>query len=166
VGGGAVPPTRGDNQGKTKVSRFLYCISLINNINKPIKSDKLLYFTITYGKLPDLVLPPVVIFNNRFSIPNPWWLVGFICGEGSFTYYSKKYISNKSNLQLERFHHTLSLEISQDSKNLHVLKAIVSYFSVGNIFSEKRGISKYKLSVLELIQHICLPFFHPANIHY
>jgi len=116
---------------------FLHCLAIINNINKPINSDKLLYFINTYGKLPELILPPVTLSNCSLLIFKPWWIVGFICGEGSFTYYTKKYIGKSL---VEKLHHTLVLEISQDSKYVYILKAINAYFGVGNIFSEKRGI--------------------------
>jgi len=71
---------------------FLHCLAIINNINKPINLDKLLYFTNIYDKLPELILPPVTLSNCSLLIFKPWWIVGFSCGEGSFTYYTKKYI--------------------------------------------------------------------------
>nr|YP_010555501.1 GIY-YIG endonuclease [Ramaria rubella]UYR22249.1 GIY-YIG endonuclease [Ramaria rubella] len=178
---------------------FFHCLAIINNINKPIDSNKLLYFINFYGKLPDLIFPPVRQFNSSLLISNPWWIVGFICAEGSFSYYTKKY---KGKALTAKLHHTLVLEIYQDSKDIYILKAIANYclpaclpacltaeqrraphsgglrtaeqacltaeqgsaglriLGVGNIFSEKRGISKFKISILEMIQHILIPFLN------
>lgn len=68
---------------------------------------------------------------------NPWWIIGFICGEGSFTYGKIKY---NSKLLKNRNKYNLLLEISQNNKNMHVLYAIYSFFGVGYISKDNKNI--------------------------
>lgn len=42
-----------------------------------------------FGNLPKVDLPILPFLNNVILIMNPWWISGFVTGEGSFTY-SKK----------------------------------------------------------------------------
>jgi hypothetical protein len=67
------------------VEDYLYCLSIINNINNPIKSDKLKSLIETLEglnnenseyknklKLPTLILPPINNFKNSIIILNPY----------------------------------------------------------------------------------------------
>ena len=79
------------------LSGFLISIAIINNINSPIKPNLLAAAPILWslGPLPSLVLPPVILLNKYMTIPGPWWIIGFICGETSFNYGAAKYFTSK-----------------------------------------------------------------------
>lgn len=131
-----------------------------------------------------MILPPINNFKSDIIILNPYWIIGFICGEGSFTYYTKQYINTKkldtdsydSNLNDSiinykdnqgKFYYSLAVrstrrrrEISQRTKDLYILKGISNYFGAGIIYSDKKGISKVKFNNIKIIQHRLLPFFY------
>jgi len=48
------------------------------------------------GILPSLLLPPVIILNKINFLYRPLWIIGFICGEASFTYGTTSYNTKKS----------------------------------------------------------------------
>ena len=73
-------------------SGFLRAASYINCLNKPIKKAILTKISQIIG--PMLVLPPVPILTS-LSIINPYWIVGFIMGDGSFTFNKSVWISKK-----------------------------------------------------------------------
>jgi len=79
---------------------FLLAIAYINILNKPIRPDTLKAIIAKHGLLPCLVLPPVLFFN-KIIIPSVWWIIGFICGEGSFTFFPFFLIKKKGLKELE-----------------------------------------------------------------
>lgn len=134
---------------------FMRAIALVNNINNPIKSGLLIEITRIYGPLPALLLPPVTILRELRLTLEPWWIIGFICGEGSFTYGAAKYHTKKLG---ERVKYQLVFELSQRTKDIWILESVQTFLNVGIISSEKRGISKVKIGNLNSIQHILIPF--------
>jgi hypothetical protein len=110
-----------------------------------------------FGPLPKLILPPVTILDRFLVFPSPWWIIGFICGESSFTY-SKSDI-NKFGLM----RYSLIFELSQRTKDIYILYAVSIFLGFGNVTSEKRGISKLTSANLTFLQHILIPFLlaHP-----
>ena len=56
--------------------------------------------------------------------------------------------------------YTLVFEISQRTQDLHVLNLIASYFKVGNVYTETRGISKYRLRIKNQIISTLTPHFN------
>lgn len=135
---------------------FMLSLAYINILNNKIKHEVNLNEIIKiYGPLPALILPPVPIINN-FSIPNPWWIIGFIEGEGCFTFFKRKRTTSSG---IEKLDYTFVFEVSQKTEDIYLLKAINSYFnSEGRIFTEKRGISRIRISNIKTLQHIILPF--------
>lgn len=180
--------------------RVFFSLAIINNINNPIKPEKLKTLinklellertqlksqtVLNWPQdkklyLPSLILPPVKAYNENFSIPSLYWITGFICGEGAFTYYTKtspsSSIITESNftdknetrvdpdLKNVKISHNLVLEISQRTKDIYIFpkgQAIYKYFGAGNIYSDRWGISKIKFSNIKIIQHQILPFFY------
>ena len=56
--------------------------------------------------------------------------------------------------------YSLVFEISQKTQDLNTLNLIVSYFKVGNIYTDKiRGISRYRLGVINKIISQLVPHF-------
>lgn len=139
------------------VDGFLKSIFIINNINKPINPDLIEEIRLKFGlkHLPIFLLPPLALIKRINFINKPWWIIGFICGEGSFTYGSSKYNTKKSG---EKYKHQLVFELSQKTKDIYILEEILNYLGTGKISSEERGISKLKIGSILNIQHILIPF--------
>lgn len=65
---------------------FLHLASLINKLNKPL-SLSLLDQLSKIGVIPNVELEsPIIDHNPKLD---PFWISGFICGEGSFTYFTR-----------------------------------------------------------------------------
>jgi len=79
---------------------------------------------------------------------NPWWIAGFVAGEGSF------YINKSSSIKA-------MFSVSQSVTNQHVLWAIFDYFGkIGSVSGEtKYSNSKLTISGIKDLINIILPFF-------
>lgn len=143
----------------TNILGFLKLASLINRLNNPL-SETLLGKFAELGPLPNVefetVAPRLNITNNPASL-NPYWISGFATGEGSFTFFTKtrKNISGKIVKD-----YTLVFEIGQRTQDLQLLNKIRGYFKVGKVYSETRGISKYRLNTKNEILSILVPYFN------
>lgn len=84
-------------------------IALINILNKPLSAATLAAITEMLGPLPSLVLAPVPVYTN-IVIPSVWWIVGFVCGEGSFSYLTRSRTTASGE---QRFDFSLIFEVSQ-----------------------------------------------------
>ena len=51
------------------------------------------------------------------------------------------------------------MEVSQDSKDLFILNLIKDFFQTGKVYSETRGITKYRLTQKNEILSILIPYF-------
>ena len=122
---------------------FLEIASLVNKLNKPL-STTILQDLFNLGKLKlsniSLELP---VLNKNPNL-NPWWISGFICGEGSFTYFTRTRKNSKGKISKD---YTLVKEVSQDNKDSFILTCIQEYFNVGKIYYEIRGIAKFRLVI-------------------
>ena len=141
---------------------FILVLSYINILNKPIKREILSEITSKFGPLPDLITCPVVNFSPKINLLNkPWWIAGFVCGEGSFTYYKAKKISAlgliKTNIQM-------GFECSQQTTDYYLLKKIWDYFGVGQIYTDKK-VSRIRITQLVQLQHVIIPFFSKYSIY-
>jgi hypothetical protein len=128
-------------------------VSLVNTLNKPI-SDLTLNKLSNLGILPKVEFKPPVL-NKSISL-NPQWISGFIAGEGSFTYFTRTRKNSKGDIVKD---YTLAMEVSQDSKDLFILNLIKDFFQTGKVYSEKRGITKYRLTQKNEILSIIIPYF-------
>ena len=147
-----------DNKYHANIEGFLYIASLINKLNNPL-SPTLLDKLAPLGELPstDLELtsknkPNLGVAKNL----DPWWISGFTTGEGSFTYFTRN--RKKANGELVK-DYTLAYEVAQRSDSLHVLEFIVQFFECGKVYSETRGVSKYRLVTRAQILEVLVPFF-------
>lgn len=137
----------------TNVSGFLKLVSLINKLNRPLSSsslDKLSYL----GVLPNVEFEAPVL-NVNVSL-DPQWIAGFITGEGSFTYFTRTRQDSKGNTIKD---YTLAFEVSQDSKDWFLLNLIKDYFNSGKVYTETRGITKYRLTQRKEIISLLTPYF-------
>lgn len=135
------------------VEGFMRAVSYINSLNKPLEPETLKSVTDFYGKLPLLILPPVVKYCS-VDIPSPWWIVGFICGDGSFSYVK---IARKETNKLFFY---FNMSISQLKMDKYVLQSISNFLGAGTVYEyEDRKQAELVVRNLKVIQHILLPFF-------
>ena len=107
---------------------------------------------------PDVV--PVVrpiVENPR--IPDPNWIAGFTSGEGCFYVNIIQDPRYKTGFQVK-----LKFQITQHSRDEHLIKSLIYYFDCGNIY--KRGDAfDFKVTGLTDITHKIIPFFNKYRIH-
>ena len=78
----------------TKPAGFLHLASLINKLNKPL-SLSLLDQLSKIGIIPNVELEsPIIDHNPKLD---PFWISGFISGEGSFTYFTRTRLNSKND---------------------------------------------------------------------
>lgn len=140
----------------TNVEGFLHLVSLINKLNNPL-SPSLLNNLSLLGELPnvdfELTSKESISLNGKLD---PWWISGFTTGEGSFTYFTRN--RKKASGEMVK-DYTLAYEVSQRSDSIHVLDLIAKTFECGKVYSETRGVSKYRLVTKDQILSILVPFF-------
>jgi hypothetical protein len=86
--------------------------------------------------------------DKFFLIPNPWWIIGFICGEGSFTYGSSRSITAKFGYRIK---YQLFFEIAQNTKDIYILQAILKFLGTGReAFRAELIISSVRIPLLFL----------------
>ena len=137
---------------------FLRAVSYINCLNKPIKEDFLNKIIKMFGPIPILALPPVAIISS-INIINPYWIVGFIMGDGGFTFSKSVTISKKTGET--RISFSMQMFVSQLNTDIYLLKSIANHIGTGLIRSyPKYSVTNLLVSDLKSIQHLILPFFH------
>lgn len=145
-----------NNKSHTKVEGFLKLASLIHKLNNPL-SPSLLDKLASLGELPNIDLE---LTSNEFTVLNdnldPWWISGFTTGEGSFTYFRRNRKKAKGEIVKD---YTLVYEVGQRSDSLYILDLIAKTFECGKVYSETRGLSKYRLVSRDLILSTLVPFF-------
>lgn len=140
----------------TNISGFLKLASLINKLNNPL-SGTLLGKLVKLGPLPNVEFETNLNNINKLKNLNPYWISGFATGEGSFTFFTKKRNSISGKIVKD---YTLVFEISQRTQDLQLLNLITSYFKVGRVYTETRGISRYRLRIKDQILSILVPHFN------
>lgn len=145
---------------------FLYVLSLINKLNRPISPSTLNKLKVL---LKDKNLPESENIDsstlNKEPILNPFWISGFATGEGSFTYYTRTRLTKKSGLVKDVFP---AMEISQHTKDKYILTAINNHFAKGFVHADNtRSISKFKMTRVADILNVLFPFFkfYPLSGH-
>lgn len=145
-----------NQRAHTSVLGFLKLASLINKLNNPL-SVTLLGKLVELGPLPNVEFETNLNIINKMGSLNPYWISGFVTGEGSFTFFTKKRNSASGKIVKD---YTLVFEISQRTQDLQLLNLIASYFKVGKVYTETRGISKYRLRSKNNILNIIIPHFN------
>ncbi len=84
--------------------------SYINFLNNPLRDETLANILNNIGELPFLALPPVPVLETTI-LPSPWWTVGFVVGEGSFSY--KKVDRTTISTDDKRSFYYLTMSINQ-----------------------------------------------------
>lgn len=141
----------------SNIEGFLKLASLINKLNNPL-SKSLVDKLVILGKLPDIG-SELICQNCEYNLLtenlNPWWISGFTTGEGSFTYFTRN--RKKANNEIVK-DYTLAYEVGQRSDSLYTLELIAKSLGCGKVYSETRGVSKYRLVPKDQILSILVPF--------
>lgn len=146
-----------NNKVHTKVEGFLMLVSLINQLNNPISETTLTKIK-ELGPLTSVEFETDVSSTDTSNVKslNPYWLAGFITGEGCFTYFTRTRKTSSGKIVKD---YTVVFEVSQRTRDIHILNLIVSYFGVGNVYSDSKGISRYRLGAKNLIISILISYF-------
>lgn len=138
-------------------SGILKAISYINFLNKPISTEGLDRITKIIGPVPLLSLPPVPIISN-LAILNPYWIVGFVMGEGSFTYARSVSFNKKTNET--RVYISMEFSISQLKLDTYLLKSIANHIGAGHVkVYDDKPMVNLRIYNAKVIQNLILPFF-------
>lgn len=132
-------------------------IGYVNLLNKPIKAERLALMEQLCGNIPQIALPPVPILNS-VNIPSPWWIVGFIVGDGLFTYY--KYNTILAN-GINRVVYNIVFTANQLKVDTFILNSIAIFLGCGVVYSYEHSTkAEVRVSGQKTLLHIILPFFN------
>ena len=95
---------------------------------------------------------------NKDGVLNPYWIAGFVDGEGTFfisIYDSPKF---KIGKQVR-----IGFKVTQGIKNVQVLYKLKLFFGVGSVKPQRIDVYEYRVNDLQHLVGIILPFFlkHP-----
>ena len=138
-------------------SGFLKLTSYLNFLNKPLAPESLQKIERLYGTIPFLALTPVLI---PFQLPfvHPYLIVGFIIGDGGFTYSKFVSISKKSNET--RIYFSMQMFAVQLKMDTYLLRTIANYLGGSIRVYENNTIAQLVVSDRNSILHLILPFFN------
>ena len=88
------------NKEHLKPEGFMLSLAYIDILNNKIKQNVLNEIMEIFGPLPTVILPPVPIVNN-LQISNPWGIIGFLEGEGCFTFFKRKRTTSSGLIKLD-----------------------------------------------------------------
>lgn len=93
------------------------------------------------------------------EIPDPYWLVGFVEGEGCFFILITKSEASKSGIRVQ-----LKFSITQHSRDLELIKSLAAaakYLGCGNPYLiSTRSTVEYRVNKFSDIDEKILPFFY------
>ena len=98
--------------------------------------------------------------NEQQEKPNPWWVVGFVDGEGCF---SISFVKNST----VKFGYQIFTEfvLTQGEKSLSTLESVMAFFECGKIYrnnrhdNHKESLYRYCVRSRNDLQNIIIPFF-------
>ena len=98
--------------------------------------------------------------DNQQERPNPWWIAGFVDGEGCF---SVSFVKNKS----VKFGYQIFTEfvLTQGERSISALKDVADYFGCGSIYrnnrvdNHKESLYRYCVRSRDDLQNTIIPFF-------
>lgn len=127
-------------------------VSLKASINKGLSEE-------LQAAFPQCVPTPRPEINNKL-IPDPFWLAGFVSGDGSF-----KSILKKSESIKVGFQSILVFQITQHARDVKLMESLISYLGCGFIEKDSRGPwLYYTVTNFSDIQGKIIPFFHQYKI--
>ncbi len=99
--------------------------------------------------------------DNQQERLDPWWIVGFVDGEGCFSVSTFKNKTCKSGYQT-----LYEFVITQGESSRNAMKAIQNYFSCGHIYinrrydNHKEHLLRYCVRRQKDLKEIIIPFFY------
>lgn len=127
-------------------------IAIISSINLGLSDELKNKFSVIPAYRPD-------VLNQE--IPHPYWLSGFVCGDGCFMVSVSKSTYNKTGYAVRLF-----FSISQDKRDTQWMKKIIDYLECGN-WQEKgsKSYGEVVVSKFEDIQTKIIPFFNQYSMY-
>lgn len=98
--------------------------------------------------------------DNQQERLDPWWIVGFVDGEGCFSVSTFKNRTSRSNYQT-----LFEFVVSQGERSKSALEAIKNYFGCGNIYINRRydnhnyNLLRYCVRKQDDLRNKIIPFF-------
>src|SRR5665213_3495708 len=98
--------------------------------------------------------------DNQQGRLDPWWIVGFVDGEGCFSISIFKNVTSKLGFQVFP-----EFVVTQGAKSLAVLEKLQSFFECGKIYENRRAdnhrenLHRYCVRSLSELQEKIIPFF-------
>jgi len=87
-------------------------------------------------------------------IKDPYWVAGFVSGDGCFLIGIYKSPSAKRQETVG-----LVFKISQDSRDEQLMESLVSYFGAGNVYKDSGEVLSFKIAKFVDLTNIVIPFF-------
>ncbi|OGK19233.1 hypothetical protein A2799_03065 [Candidatus Roizmanbacteria bacterium RIFCSPHIGHO2_01_FULL_39_24] len=103
--------------------------------------------------------------DNQQERLNPWWIVGFVDGEGCFSVSRFKNKTCKSGYQI-----LFEFVITQGERSKESLESIKDYFGCGNIYINRRydnhnyNLLRYCVRRQNDLKKIVVPFFRKHRL--
>ena len=103
--------------------------------------------------------------DNQQGRLDPWWIVGFVDGEGCFTMSFLKNTTTKTGFQLFP-----EFVVTQGAKSLSVLEDIQQFFNCGKIYVNRRKDNhrehpyRYCVRSIKDLQQKIIPFFEVYSL--
>lgn len=125
---------------------------LINQLNTSLSPKLLQYF-------PNVLKREKLIITRDPIVINPYWLSGFVDGDGSFYVSLVKDSSRKLGFAVNP-----TFSIIQNSKDLILLKNIIGFLECGSIANDTIGINSVRVSNFINLSTKIIPFFKKYNL--
>lgn len=85
---------------------------------------------------------------------NPFWVSGFVDGEGTF------FISiYKSHKLVTGYQVRIGFKITQGKKNIQILYKVKTLFGIGSVKSQREKVYEYRVNDFNQMVRVILPFF-------
>ena len=104
--------------------------------------------------------------DNQQERLDPWWIVGFVDGEGCFSVSTFKNRTTRSNYQT-----LFEFVVTQGERSKSALEAIQNYFGCGNIYINRRydnhnyNLLRYCVRKQDDLRNKIIPFFQKYQFH-
>ena|SRR5665213_605918 len=103
--------------------------------------------------------------DNQQGRLDPWWLVGFVDGEGCFSISIFKNVTSSLGFQVFP-----EFVVTQGAKSLEALEEIQNFFECGKIYENRRtdnhreSLYRYCVRSLSDLQNKVIPFFEQHSL--
>jgi len=107
------------------------------------------------------VIPAPRPVISNVEIPNPYWLSGFVCGDGSFMVSVSKSKSTVSGYAVRLF-----FSVCQDKRDSKLMSNLVNYLSCGGWYErDSKFYGEFIVSKFSDIESKIIPFFEKYSMY-